>query len=194
MIVKSLTKLKESTYEVKIEDQVYVLDEELVLKYRLFKGYEISDTELKECIQSNELETIKKKAYSYYLKYQKNTYEIMKYLTDREIDPFLAERAIQELEEKKLIDDLHLAILIAGSLARNSNGIYMIRYKLKNKHFKNHIIENAITHLNEEDIEEGKSKLYAKALKKYGKLSSFEQKQKIKELFYHHGYVESFSS
>ncbi|MDE7385222.1 MAG: hypothetical protein K2M84_05645, partial [Anaeroplasmataceae bacterium] len=81
MIVSRLTKCKESTYEVEIEKKVYVLDEETVLKYRLFKGYEISSEELDECIQSNELETIKKKAYSYYLKYQKNTYEIIKYLT-----------------------------------------------------------------------------------------------------------------
>ncbi|MDE7213369.1 MAG: hypothetical protein K2N42_02190, partial [Anaeroplasmataceae bacterium] len=129
MIVGRLTKCKESTYEVEIENKVYVLDEEMVLKYRLFKGYEISSELLKECIQSNEWETIKKKAYSYYLKYQKNTYEIIKYLTDREVPYALAVRAVSALEEQGLIDEKKLASLVAGSLARNSNGEHMIRHK-----------------------------------------------------------------
>ncbi|MDE6240909.1 MAG: RecX family transcriptional regulator [Anaeroplasmataceae bacterium] len=194
MIVNRLTKCKESTYEVEIEQKVYILDEETVLKYRLFKGYEISPTELEECIQANELETIKKKAYSYYLKYQKNTYEVIKYLTDREIPYLLAVEAVHTLEDKGLINELYLAIGVAGSLARNSNGIYMIRHKLKNRHFKNDVIEEAINQLTEEDVEEGKNKLYAKAIKKYGKLNSFEQKQKLREAFYRHGYTESISS
>ncbi|MDE6408189.1 MAG: RecX family transcriptional regulator [Anaeroplasmataceae bacterium] len=194
MIVSRLTKLKESTYEVEIENEVYVLDEETVLKYRLFKGYEISSDLLKECIQSNELETIKKKAYSYYLRYQKNAYEIIKYLTDREILYSQALEAVNELEEKGLLNELGLAVLVAGSLARNSNGEKMIRYKLKNRHFKNDVIEASLMQLTEEDIEEGKAKLYAKAMKRFGKLPSYEQKQKLKEVFYRHGYIEGFSS
>ena len=194
MIVSRLTKIKESTYEVEIEDKVYVLDEETVLKYRLFKGYEISKNDLDECIQANELETIKKKAYSYYLKYQKNSYEIIKYLTDREVASPLAIEAVKSLEEKGLIDELSLAIHLAGSLARNSNGVNMIRYKLKNRHFKDEIIANALNQLEEADIEEGKSKLMSKAMKKYSKLSEFEQKQKLREVFYRHGYAEGVSS
>ncbi|MDE7106388.1 MAG: RecX family transcriptional regulator [Anaeroplasmataceae bacterium] len=194
MIVSRLTKIKESTYEVEIENKVYVLDEETVLKYRLFKGYEISKNDLDECIQANELETLKKKAYSYYLKYQKNSHEIIKYLTDREVPYVLALEAIKALEEKGLIDELSLAVHLVGSLARNSNGVNMIRYKLKNRHFKEDIITNAINQLEEEDIEEGKSKLMSKAMKKYGKLSDFEQKQKIREVFYRHGYTEGISS
>ncbi|MCM1131827.1 MAG: hypothetical protein NC325_09115, partial [Anaeroplasma bactoclasticum] len=149
MIVSRLTKIKESTYEVEIENKVYVLDEETILKYRLFKGYEISKKELEVCIQENELETIKKKAYSYYLKYQKNSYEIIKYLTDREIAYPLALKAVQALEEKGIIDELSLAVHLAGSLARNSNGINMIRYKLRNRHFKDDIIVNALNQLEE---------------------------------------------
>ncbi|MDE6660432.1 MAG: RecX family transcriptional regulator [Anaeroplasmataceae bacterium] len=194
MIVSRLTKCKEATYEVEIENKVYILDEETVLKYRLFKGYEISNELLMECIQSNEWETIKKKAYSYYLKYQKNTYEIIKYLTDREIAYALAVKAVSALEDQGLIDEKKLASLVAGSLARSSNGEHMIRFKLKNRHFKNEAIEEAIANLIDDDIEEGKTKLYTKAQKKYAKLGSFEQKQKIKEVFYRHGYSEGFYS
>lgn len=194
MNVSRLTKIKESTYEVEIEDKVYVLDEETVLKYRLFKGYEISKNDLEECIQANELETIKKKAYSYYLKYQKNSYEIIKYLTDREVTYSLALEAVKALEEKGVLDDLSLAIHLAGSLARNSNGVNMIRYKLKNRHFKDDVITNALNQLKEEDVEEGKSKLMSKVMKKYGKLSEFERKQKLREVFYRHGYLEGIFS
>lgn len=194
MRIKRLTRLKDSTYEVEIEDKVYRLEESLVLKYRLFKDYEISKEDFLECIQSNDLETIKKKAYSYYIRYQKNSYEIIAYLTEREISYSLAQRAVHLLEEESLICDLNLAKLVASFLARNSNGILEIRYKLKNRHFKPQDIEEALATLPLEDIEEGKSRLYAKALKKYNKCSTFEQKQKIKELFYRHGYIDGVSS
>ncbi|MDE6655993.1 MAG: RecX family transcriptional regulator, partial [Anaeroplasmataceae bacterium] len=188
MIIKRLTKVKESTYEVEIEDKTYVFDEETVLKYRLFKGYEIGKEELQECIETNEMETIKKKAYSYYLRYQKNSHDIVEYLKERNIPYYQAKEAVEALREKGLLDDLGLAVNIACSLARNSNGVYMIRYKLKNKHFSDGIITEALNQIPEEDMEEGKSKLLAKSLKKYGKLSSFEQKQKLREVFYRHGY------
>lgn len=194
MRVNRLTKIKESTYEVEIENKIYILDEETVLKFRLFKGYEISKDDLDECIQVNELETIKKKAYSYYLKYQKNSYEIIKYLTEREVTYPLALEAVKALEEKGLIDELSLAVHLAGALARNSNGVNMIRYKLINRHFRDDIIANALNQLEEEDVEEGKTKLMSKAIKKYSKLSEFEQKQKLKEVFYRHGYTEGIPS
>ena len=194
MIVSRLTKTKESSYEVEIENKVYILDEETVLKYRLFKGYKITEELLKECIESNEWEILKKKAYSYSLRYQKNAYEIVKYLTEREVSYTLACKVVSALEEKKLINEVELAKLVAGSLARGSNGVLMIRYKLKNRHFKNAAIEEAIGSLLDEDIEEGRLKLLAKAQKKYAKLGEFEQKQKLNETFYLHGYTESIFS
>ena len=42
--------------------------------------------------------------------------------------------------------------------------------------------------LNADDISLGKEKLLKKAEKKFIKLSDFDKKRKIKEVFYRHGY------
>lgn len=190
MIIKKLSKLKSDQYEVLIEDKSYIFDESSVLKYRLFEGYEISKTELEDCIKTDEYERIKKKAFSYYLRYQKNCYEILSYLTEREVSYSLAKKAIAELKEQGQIKEEELASAIAGSLARNSNGPRMIRYKLKMKHFEEEIIDLAIAGIPEEDFLEGKEKLLRKIDKKNKGLSFSEQQRKRKEVLYRHGYFE----
>ncbi len=78
MIVSSLKKINNSIYEVEIEDNIYKLTEESVLKYRLFKGYEISKEVLDKCIKDNDFEIIKNKAYSYYLRYAQPHYCLLR--------------------------------------------------------------------------------------------------------------------
>ncbi|MDE7264270.1 MAG: RecX family transcriptional regulator [Anaeroplasmataceae bacterium] len=190
MIVKKLSKLEKELYEVLIEDKSYIFDEASVLKFRLFEGYEISTTDLEACIKADEFERIKKKAYHYYVRYQKNSYEIIAYLTDREVSYPLAKEAVLELKQQGLLKEEELAFGIASRLARNSNGPMMIRYKLKLKHFPEEIIQSVLEKISEEDIEEGKQKLINKLVKKNSKLSSYEQQQKRKEAFYRHGYFE----
>lgn len=190
MIVEKLTKLKESTYEVAIDKKNYVLDEEMVLKYRLFKGYEISEGELKSCLAEHDFEMIKKKAYHYYLKYQKNGYEVLHYLLDKEIPFEMAKNACDWLLEHHKIDEAMLAKGVAGALARSSNGALMIRYKLKNRHFLEENITLALETLEDADIVLGKEKLIQRVEKRYKGLTKKEQEQKIKETLYRHGYYE----
>ena len=191
MIIQKLTKLKDSTFEIEIEEKKYHFDEETILKYRLFEGSDISKKILEECLEHDSYEIIKKKAYSYHLKYLKNQYEVLHYLMERDVPYELARTAITELAEKKQFDDLHLCTLVAASLARNSNGPYLIKQKLKNRHFEERDISLSIQNISDEDWQEGREKLLKKALKKYDKLSSeFEKKQKVKQIFYRHGYAE----
>lgn len=188
MIVSDLKKLKEDLYEVVVEEKSYIVTEESVLKYRLFKGYELSASILEECLATDEFIKLKKKAYLYSLKYLKNSYETIGYLLDREVSYSNAKKAVEELKQEGFLEDQKLAIGMAASLARASNGAYMIRFKLKNRHFEDKDIEMALASLTEEDIQEGKEKLLKKGNARYKSLSSFERNQKLKELFYRHGY------
>lgn len=188
MIVSSLKKINNSIYEVEIEDNIYKLTEESVLKYRLFKGYEISKEVLDKCIKDNDFEIIKNKAYSYYLRYQKNSYEIINYLKDRNVNINLAKDVVNTLLEEKKIDEYILALNAAESLARASNGKYLIKYKLKARNFKEDIIALAIDNINEDDINYGYEKLIKKLNDKYHKLNDYEKKYKIKDALFRHGY------
>lgn len=188
MIVSSLKKIKDSIYEVEIDNKIYELTEESVLKYRLFKGYEISNADLNKCLNDNNFELIKNKAYSYYLRYQKNSYEIINYLKEREIDYNLAVSAVDSLIAENKINEYVLALNVAGTLARSSNGIYLIKYKLKYRNFKEEIIEQVLNNINEDDIKYGYKKLLNKLNKKYSKLKDYEKSYKIKEGLYIRGY------
>lgn len=190
MIIQKLTKVKDTTYEVEIGNTSHQFEENTILKYRLFEGKEIDEKTLNDCLLENNLETIKKKAYFYHLKYLKNRYEVIHYLLEKDIPLEVAQRALNELEELKQIDDLKLCKWVASSLARASNGIPLIQYKLKGRHFQEQDISLAIESIADEDIEEGREKLLRKSSKKYAKLPEFERKQKLKELFYRHGYNE----
>lgn len=190
MKVEKLTKLKESTYEATIDGKAYTLDEEMVLKYRLFKGYEISSADLDACLEEHDFVVIKNKAYQYYLRYQKNSYEVLHYLLDREIPYEVANHAVTWLTQNQKLEEDKLAQAIAGALARNSNGPNMIRYKLKSRHFLEESIKKALDSLDEEDISLGKEKLTQKVKKRYKDLPENKLSLKLKEVFYRHGYYE----
>lgn len=188
MIISNLKKINNSIYEVEIENKSYKLTLESVLKYRLFKGYEISEDDFSKCLEDNDFELIKTKAYSYYLRYQKNSYEVINYLKERNIDINLAEEVVKSLIDENKINEYMLALNVSETLARNSNGKYLIKYKLKSRNFKEDIIDMAIDNINLDDINYGYEKLLKKLNEKFHKLNDYEKKYKIKESLYKHGY------
>lgn len=188
MIISDLKKVKPGYYELSIEEKKYLVTEDSVLKYRLFKGYEISQKQLEECLVEDDFSKIKNKAFVYSLKYLKNGYETIRYLEDRGISYIEAKKAVEEIKKEGKLNEQALANGIAAGLARSSNGPYMIRFKLKNRHFDSNVVEEALSSLVEEDILWGKEKLFKKADARFKSLSKIEKDRKMKELLYRHGY------
>lgn len=188
MIISDLKRVKPGYYELSIEAKKYLVTEDSVLKYRLFKGYEISQKQLEECLVEDDFSKIKNKAFVYSLKYLKNGYETIRYLEDRGISYIEAKKAVEEIKKEGKLNEQALANGIAAGLARSSNGPYMIRFKLKNRHFDSNVVEEALSSLVEEDILWGKEKLFKKADVRYKSLSKIEKDRKMKELLYRHGY------
>lgn len=187
MIVTKLVK-QEKKYECYIDDTAYLLDEEVILQYRLFVGKKLNSSDLDCIIISNERQKYLNMAISYQLKYAKSSKEVVNYLINKGLSLELSNDIIQELIDKKFFNDSLLCQRMSASLARNSNGKNMIKYKLKQHLFKDEDIYNAIDVLEEEDIKYGKEKLMAKLEKKYIKLSDSEKNKKYKEVLYRHGY------
>ena len=97
---------------------------------------------------------------------------------------------VEDLINKKILNDQIIANNVASSLARNSNGLLMIKMKLKNRQFDDNIIDIAINNITEEDYNLGLEKIIKKANNKYEKLNdNYLKKNKIKEYLYRHGYV-----
>lgn len=190
MEVTKLVKKASNQYEVHTENQVFVLEEDVILQYRLFEGQKLDDEVLKKILQENQFDKLVRQAYLYSYRYVKSTNEVLDYLLHKDVSYPCAQSIVEVLISKKLCDDALLAKNIASSLARNSNGPKMIQMKLENRKFSKEDIATAISSISEEDFNEGSSKLLKKAIKKYEHLSEKERKQKIKVAFYRHGYYE----
>lgn len=184
----SLTKNKNGSYDVLIDNEILTVDEETVLKYRLFKNNEIDVKDFDLIRHDDFVYKISNKMLEYRLKYNKSINEIKRHFLSKEIDENIVCQAIELLISKKLINDQELALIISTSLARNSNGYYLIKEKLKQRLFNDNIINYALENLQIEDINYGKEKLVIKLEKKYLKEEDKIKKYKIKKQLYNHGY------
>lgn len=189
MIVQKLT-LKNGKYEVTIDSETYLFDEETVVQYRLVEGKELTNISISDIQKADQVESLIRQASTYALRYSKSSNEVIAYLQKKGVSSYLAEKVVQELQQRKMIQDNKLVLLLASSYARDSNGPMLIRMKLKRHLFSDDLVEEALTHVNPEDIELGKTKLLKKALKQYEKLDDYQKKMKIKACFYRHGYVD----
>lgn len=187
MIVTTIKKMDKG-YEVCIDEKTYLLEEETILKYRLYSGKEVKEEEVELFIKDSGIEQIKKRALAYQMRYLKSSRETLEYLIRKEIDASLAHQAISSLVEQGLLRDEQLAGAMASSYARASNGPRMIRQKLILHRFSEDVIDIALKNISKDDIEEGKNKLLKKAQKKLEKYSDFEKRQKLRQIFYQHGY------
>ncbi len=190
MIVQKLAKKSNGKYEITIDSETYLFDEETVVKFRLVEGKELLNISIAEIQKMDQIEALIRSASSYAIKYAKSSNEVIAYLQKKGVSSYLARKVVTELQQRKMIQDEKLVVLLAASYARDSNGPMLIRLKLKRHLFPDDLIEEALVHLNAEDIEFGKSKLLKKALKQYEKLDDYQKKMKIKDCFYRHGYID----
>ena len=187
MTTTQIKKVKDK-YKITLGDESVLVTEETVLKFRLFNPKELDN--LDEIKKYDLFESYKNKAISYQVKYAKNSKEVINYLLDKGLDYKESKEIVDDLINKKILNDQIIANNLASSLVRNSNGLLMIKMKLKNKLFDDEVIDIAINQITIEDYNYGLEKIIDKANNKYSKLEDdYIRRNKIKEYLYRHGYV-----
>lgn len=192
MIISSLEKKNDSTtYIVTIDNEKYLLDEEVVLKYRLFPKTEIDDSILSSLIKYNDYISFYNKALNYSIKYGKPSNMIKKYLLDRDCNQEYADKIVEELINKKILNDNLLIKNQINYLITNYNGILMIKKKLYEKGFSKELIDKEILELDYDLYYEYLNKCYLKNIDKYKKYDSYTSKLKLKNYLLQRGYRAS---
>ena len=187
MTTTQIKKVKDK-YKITLGEETIIVSEETVLKFRLFNDKDLDN--LEEIKKYDLYEQYKSKAISYHLKYGKNSKEVLNYLLDKELEYDYASLIVNELIEKRIINDELICQNLAASLARNGNGPLMIKMKLKQKLFNDELINKSIDLISLDDYLFGFNKINDKAISKYSKLDDeFIKKYKIKEFLYRHGYI-----
>ena len=156
MTTTQIKKVKDK-YKVTLGDESILVTEETVLKFRLFNSKELDN--LDEIKKYDLFEIYKNKAISYQVRYAKNSKEVISYLLDKDLDYEEASLIVEDLINKKILNDQIIANNVASNLARNSNGLLMIKMKLKNRQFDDNIIDIAIDNISEDDYNIGLEKI-----------------------------------
>ncbi len=192
MIISSLErKESSSSYIVIIDNKKYILDEEVVLKYRLFPNNEISDDIIDCLIDYNSYMEYYNKALNYSIKYAKPSKRIIDYLLDKGCNQENALKIVEELMNKKILNDNILCKNQINYLITNYNGILMIKKKLYEKGFSKEVIDKEMEKLDYDLYYEYLNKCYIKNKDKYNKYDSNISKIKLKGYLLQRGYIIS---
>ena len=188
-MVVSESKKDKKGYLVTINNKDYIIDEEIVIKYRLVKGKELEDNLIDNIIHDNNMIIYYKKALNYSLKYNKNSAAIYDYLAKFEISNSDIAEIIDNLIKIHVLDDERLILNTLDTLVRKGNGKLLIKEKLYNLKYRSELIDMALTKINYDDYFVALKKFYDKALIKYAKEEdSYIKNMKIKKYLYQRGY------
>lgn len=144
-------KLKNNQYQVNLENESIILDDEIIIKHELLQKKKIENTQLEELKkEQNNL-----KGYHFALKYlnfkMRTKKEIREYLKQKEIPNALISNILVRLEKEKYINDSHYAnCYIKDSLKFLKDGPNKIKMKLKNLGIEENVIDVYLTKIDED--------------------------------------------
>lgn len=185
--IESIKKLKKKgMYEITINGDEYSVTEDLIVKYTLIKGKELTDTELSIVKSEIENENLILKAYNY-ISYQfRSEYEIVKYLQDLKADDLQIEEIINKLKSINMIDDNYLSSSILNYCMAQLKGP---------KSYKNKLYERKINIIHEYS-EEAQIEVLRKSIEKNkdknSKLPAMKQKSLLTQKLLRDGFDEKY--
>lgn len=141
-----LQKKRKDRYSIFLdENYAFSVQEDLLIKFRLRKGLELSNTQIEEITFEDEY----KRAYLMainYLSYRMRTIsEMESYLTKKEISRTWTEKIIVKLIENNLLDDqLFANAFVRDRMAHASKGPQQLKQELAAKGVKQAIINEAL--------------------------------------------------
>ncbi len=188
MIVEKLNLIKDKKYLVIIDGNSYEFDEEVIVKYRLVKGKEITKEDLDNAINKNNIMSFYYKALNYALTYGKSQKAIYNYLKEKQLLEEDIIDIIDSLKKIKIIDDQKYIESLMETFYRKSYGKLMIEKKLYEKMFYKEDIDYALNHLDYDAYYNGLKKLYEKIKDKY-KDDNYIKNMKIKKYLLSRGYT-----
>lgn len=191
MIVNDLKKYKNNDYLVIIDNNEYILDEEIILEYRLVKNKEIENSFLSEILEKNNISKLYKRALDYCLKYNKNKAQIYDYLIDKGANNVEAAYIIEKLISIKAINDNSLVNNLVSYLIKKGNGKLLIEKKLYEKQFSKDLIDDTLNNIDYDEYLNQLNNLYLKIKDKYIDDNSYIRINKIKKYLLSRGYTYS---
>lgn len=150
--ILSIEKLKKiGMYKVETSVEELTVSDDIIVKFRIEKGQEITSDEYKQIKKENDLRNVYFSVCNYISYGMRSEYEIYSYLKDHDIKNKDADRIVRELKSEKMIDDEMLARYILDSVIRNKKGPKVFYNKLMTRKLK--VDKNNYSYSEDEEIE-----------------------------------------
>lgn len=185
--IESIKKLKKKgMYEITINGCDYKVTEDLIVKYTLIKGRELTKEELSKIESEIINENLLLKVYNY-ISYQfRSEYEIKKYLYDLSANENQINDIIIKLKSLNMIDDDYLSVSILNYCIAQLKGPKIYKNKLYERRIE--IIHN----YNDNDQVEAIKKSIEKNKDKNTKLPVLKQKSLLTQKLLRDGFEEKY--
>ncbi len=147
-----INKGKGPFYEVATsEGETLRVSEDLLVRFRLLKGKELSEEELKEIKKSAGFDLGLQQAMNYISYQLRSEMEVRTYLKDKEIEKQDRDLVVERLKELNLIDDKNYGESYIRTQVRMSDkGPVVISQQLRKKGLKNPVIQEVLPLYTEE--------------------------------------------
>lgn len=145
MKIQKYTKDKQNKYKVRIDDEDYVLYDDVIIKYNLLMTKEIDKTVFLEMLKYNEELTSYYESIKYINRKLRSEKEVIMYLEKKGIDKKIITKTINKLiETKYLNDDLYFKAYFNDQINLSNNGPKKIKLNLLKLGFKESDIDKRI--------------------------------------------------
>ena len=190
MNIIKIEKLKNSKYKLYIDDFSLVIYDDVILNNNLLFQKEINEDLLLKIKEENNYYELLNLSIKYISKRLRSEFEIKKYLEKKTNDTYLIDNIINELIDKKLIDDQRFTTAyINDKLNFSKCGILKIKNDLINLGIDQNLINDTLNNIDYKKNDNLKQ-MIDKKIKNNHKYSSNYLKQKITNDMINLGYVK----
>lgn len=150
-IRKERSSLKRYRIYVNNQDCLSV-HEDVLVKFGLHKGMVIQPEEFTSLTQADEFAKIRQVVFRYLSYRPRSSQEVRNYLARKDWDPSLCEQVIEECMQSGYLDDRAFAkAWVEERKSQKGFGKLRLRQELRKKGISQAIIEEVLTHINEEE-------------------------------------------
>ncbi|KRL00264.1 recombination regulator RecX [Liquorilactobacillus capillatus DSM 19910] len=167
----------------------FAVSEDVFIKYRLFKGQELTKQQITTLTDADETSKAYSKALTYLSSQLRTEKEITLYLTKHEISPAKIKLVLSKLVNERLIDDQKYAESYIRTMMKTSDkGFKIIRNNLRGKGVPEKDIEKTASEYDSSYMIDKGITLAAKYEKQYIRYPFKKRIQKIKQRFLAKGF------
>jgi len=193
---KKITKIevqkkRKNRYSIYLDEEfAFGLDQDVVLKFGLCKGDELSEKEIEEILASEEMKTAKERAFRFLAYRDRSEKEIVDKLKEIGYKDSIVGWVLSELKRLKLIDDARFSVSFAKSkIVSKPMGEYLLRRELLNKGIsEKHILIAIEEAYQEKDQTTVAAELTQKKAKRLGNLEKRKAKKRLCDLLLRRGF------